>query len=142
MSSEPMTQPSASYVFTSESVSDGHPDKLADQISDAILDAFLERDPFAKVACETLVTSELIVVAGEFGTSRKLFEELRAQTGAIVRGVLSDVGYTSDFPGVDPEEVEIRLVWNAQSADIRRGVDQERGVIGAGDQGMVFGFAL
>jgi S-adenosylmethionine synthetase len=129
------------YTFTSESVSEGHPDKLADQISDSILDEFLRYDPYAKVACEALVTSDLVVVAGEFGIREDLFTEIKDRAPGIVRTVLRSAGYTADFPGIDPDTVEIRLVWHPQSPDIRQGVDREHGVIGAGDQGMVFGFA-
>ena len=103
------------YTFTSESVSEGHPDKLADQISDAILDEFLRNDPYAKVACEALVTSELVVVAGEFATRADLFAEIKDRAPGIVRSVLRSAGYTADFPGIDPDTVEIRLVWHPQS---------------------------
>ncbi|MCP3877670.1 MAG: methionine adenosyltransferase [Sulfitobacter sp.] len=132
----------SSYVFTSESVSEGHPDKLADQISDAILDRFLAADPNAKVACETFMADNLVVVAGEFRmTPADLFKSLQAEIPELVRGVIRETGYDGTFPGIDPDICEIRLQLNTQSDDIHQGVEQEEGVIGAGDQGMVFGYA-
>lgn len=129
-------------LFTSESVSEGHPDKLADRIADAVLDAFLAEDPYARVACETLLTRNLVVLAGEFGSERNgLFDEMRDGAPALVRRTLREVGYRGDFPGIDPESCEIRLAWSEQSPDIARGVRREDGRLGAGDQGMVFGFA-
>ena len=130
------------YLFTSESVSAGHPDKLADRISDTILDRFLEADPQAKVACETLIAADLVVIAGEFHTSPpELFSAIREEFPMIVRRVIREVGYDSSFPGIDPEGCEIRLQVNVQSADIRQGVEQGEGNIGAGDQGLMFGHA-
>jgi S-adenosylmethionine synthetase len=130
-----------SYLFTSESVSAGHPDKLADQISDAILDAFLARDAQARVACEALIANGLVVVAGEFACrDDALFDELAVGVPPLVRQVLRDAGYDASFPGIDPETCEIVLRLNAQSADIRRGVDGGA-VLGAGDQGLMFGYA-
>jgi S-adenosylmethionine synthetase len=122
-------------LFTSESVSEGHPDKLADRISDTILDRFLRSDPQAKVACETFIADSLVVVAGEFHTD--LFQTIKAQVPDIIRQVIRDTGYTRHFPGIDPDTCEIRLQLNQQSGDIRQGVDTG----GAGDQGLVFGYA-
>ena len=130
---------SREYIFTSESVSEGHPDKMADHISDAILDRFLTSDTQAKVACETFVSDGLVVVAGEFRTTPpELFDSVRDEIPSLVREVIRETGYTSEFPGIDPDECEIRLQLNGQSADIHQGVEQAEGVIGAGDQGLVF----
>ena len=130
------------FLFTSESVSEGHPDKLADCISDTILDLFLSRDPSAKVACETFIADNLVVVAGEFHTNpRELFSELKTEIPDLVRQVFRDAGYNSSFPGINPDGCEIRLQLNKQSGDIRQGVDLGENLIGAGDQGLVFGYA-
>jgi len=130
------------YLFTSESVSEGHPDKLADRISDLILDRFLTDDPTAKVACETFLAEELVVVAGEFRTAPpELFEKVQANIPELIRSEIRNTGYDGTFPGIDPDSCEIRLQLNVQSADIHQGVEQEEGVIGAGDQGLVFGYA-
>jgi len=130
------------YSFSSESVSEGHPDKLADRISDTILDKFLSVDPAAKVACETFVADGLVVIAGEFRTSpAALFADIKTEIPDLVRQVLRDTGYDDSFSGIDPETCEIRLQLNNQSDDINRGVDQAAGIIGAGDQGLVFGYA-
>ncbi|HXH03233.1 MAG TPA: methionine adenosyltransferase, partial [Candidatus Competibacteraceae bacterium] len=130
------------HLFTSESVSEGHPDKIADQIADAILDAFLAEEPTAHVACETLVANNLIVLAGEFRTrDETLFRRLEAAADGLVRELLREIGYTRGELGIDPERCEVRVVFNHQSPDIGRGVDQGAGVIGAGDQGMMFGYA-
>lgn len=130
------------HLFTSESVSEGHPDKVADQISDAILDAFLTRDPYAKVACETLVADNLIVIAGEFKTVDKdLFYEVQALAESITRQVLRDIGYQDAATGIDPNCCEVQVRFNHQSAHINQGVDLADGVIGAGDQGLMFGYA-
>ena len=97
-----------SYLFTSESVAEGHPDKLADQISDAILDAFLAREPSAKVACETLVADNLIVIAGEFRTSDPaIFTDVRDRAESIARQVLRDAGYTDADTGIDPDDLSL-----------------------------------
>ncbi len=131
-----------SYLFTSESVSEGHPDKLADRISDTILDRFLGSDPLAKVACETFIADSLVVVAGEFHTTpSELFNTIRAEIPNIIRQVIRDTGYNRTFPGIDPDTCEIRLQLNEQSGDIRQGVDLGDNVVGAGDQGLVFGYA-
>ena len=130
------------YIFTSESVSEGHPDKLADIISDTILDRFLEADPHARVACETFIADDLVVIAGEFRTNPpSLFAEIRKSILGIVRDTLRKVGYTDAETGIDPDNCKIRLQLNHQSQDIARGVDQGEGVTGAGDQGLMFGYA-
>ncbi len=119
------------YLFTSESVSMGHPDKVADQISDAILDAMLAQDPFSRVACETLVSTGMAVVAGEITT--KAYVEIPD----IVREVVQEIGYTSGDMRFDYESCAVLTSIKKQSPDIAMGVDKE----GAGDQGMMFGFA-
>jgi len=118
-------------LFTSESVSEGHPDKVSDQISDAILDAFLAQDPLSRVAVETLVTTDKVVVAGEVTSKGKIDVE------AIVRQVITDIGYDRDELGFNAKTCKIDNAIHAQSADIAMGVDTG----GAGDQGMMFGFA-
>lgn len=129
-------------LFSSESVSEGHPDKLADRISDAVLDEFLRHDPSARVACETLLADQCVVVAGEFKTrSPETFRVVREQAVTIVSDVLRDAGYRDGGTGIDPERCEIQVRRNSQSADINQGVDREDGLIGAGDQGLIFGYA-
>ena len=129
-------------LFSSESVSEGHPDKLADRISDRVLDAFLARDPDARVACETLVADQCVVVAGEFRTRRREdFQAVRESVVTLVREVLADAGYSDAVTGIDPEHCEIQVRFNHQSADIGRGVDRQDGALGAGDQGLMFGYA-
>ncbi len=131
------------YIFTSESVSEGHPDKLADIISDIILDRFLSLDPNARVACETFIADGLVVVAGEFRIHPpELFGQIEQEIDTIVRGVIREVGYSAEFPGIDPDRCEIRHQLNQQSPDIKRGVDREGGITGAGDQGLMFGYAV
>ena len=131
--------------ITAESVSEGHPDKIADQISDTILDAFLREDPGAHVSCQSFVTHRLIVVAGEFRTGDDLFRKIEAGAAGMVRETLRRIGYRSaaedEDTGCDPGAVEIRLAFNRQSPDIDQGVSRAGGVIGAGDQGMMFGYA-
>jgi len=130
------------YLFTSESVSEGHPDKIADQISDAILDAFLAEEPEAKVACETLVADNLVVITGEFRTARKdLFDEVRGRAEAIARQVLRDIGYRDAATGIDPDASEVQVRFNHQSIQIHKGITLPGGEIGAGDQGLMFGYA-
>ncbi len=130
------------YLFTSESVSEGHPDKLADQISDAILDAFLAREATAKVACETLVADNLVVIAGEFRTSDEaLFAAVHDRAAEIARQVLRDAGYTDAATGIDPERCEVQVRFNHQSIQINKGVVHADGQLGAGDQGLMFGYA-
>ena len=133
---------SRSYLFTSESVSEGHPDKMADQISDVILDAFLTRDPDAHVACETVLTDRFVLVAGEFKTAdMSVFESVRTDAERLVRQTLREIGYTSPADGIDPDHCEIRIAFNRQSAHISQGVDRADGELGAGDQGLMFGYA-
>lgn len=122
------------YLFTSESVSEGHPDKVADQISDAILDGYLALDPYARVACETLVTNNKVILAGEVRAREHPDYE------KIVRGVIRRIGYAGgDF---DPDTVQIESLIHDQSAEIALGVDGEDGSKeGAGDQGIMFGYA-
>ena len=130
------------YLFTSESVSEGHPDKIADQISDAILDAFLAEEPEAKVACETFVADNLVVIAGEFKTVRKaLFDEVRDRAEGIARQVLRDIGYRDTETGIDPNTCEVQVRFNHQSIQIHKGIPLAGGDIGAGDQGLMFGYA-
>jgi len=130
------------HPFTSESVAEGHPDKLADQISDTIVDAFLARDPYAHVACETLVANGLVVLAGEFKTADPaVFREVRAAAEGLVRTLLHEVGYRDAASGIDPAGCEVRIAFNHQSPDIDQGVERGGGLLGAGDQGMMFGFA-
>jgi len=124
--------------FSSESVSEGHPDKLADRISDRILDAFLERDPLARVACETMLADQCVVVAGEFKTQHtEDFQAVQSAAESLVRDVLRDTGYSDFATGIDPEQCEVQVRLNGQSLDISQGVDTG----GAGDQGMMFGYA-
>ena len=106
-------------LFSSESVSEGHPDKLADRISDAVLDEFLRHDPAARVACETLLADQCVVVAGEFKTRRtETFRAVRERAVTIVSDVLRDAGYRDSATGIDPERCEIQVRFNGQSADI------------------------
>ena len=126
----------ARHLFTSESVSEGHPDKVADQISDAVLDALLARDPHARVACETLVKTGVAVVAGEITT--RAYIELEE----LVRDVICDIGYTSSTVGFDGRTCGVVNVIGKQSSDISRGVDRKNPEEqGAGDQGLMFGYA-
>ena len=129
-------------LFSSESVSEGHPDKVADRISDAILDAFLAKDPLARVACETMLADQMVIVAGEFRTKRmEDFYYVYNTTETLVRKILSDTGYNNAEIGIDPYNCEIQIRFNIQSQDIAQGVDRENGILGAGDQGLMFGFA-
>src|SRR5687767_4965133 len=118
-------------LFTSESVTEGHPDKIADQISDAVLDAILADDPTGRVACETLVTTGVAVVAGEITTSTYV------DIPAIVRGTLKGIGYTDAQYGIDGNTCAVMTTIDQQSPDIAMGVNTG----GAGDQGMMFGYA-
>jgi S-adenosylmethionine synthetase len=125
-------------TFTSESVSEGHPDKMSDQISDAILDAFLKEDPESRVACETLVKTDLVVIAGEITSNANPNLE------NIVRKVINDIGYDNDDVGFNGSKVEIINAIGMQSNDIAQGVDEGTGTDidqGAGDQGLMFGYA-
>ena len=128
-------------LFSSESVSEGHPDKLADRISDAILDEFLRRDPSARVACETLVSDNFIVVVGEFRARGRIVSEVREIADSVVRGVLRDAGYRSGWIGIDPGYCQIEIRFKSHAADIAEGVDRRDGQLGAGDQGSMFGYA-
>ena len=124
------------YLFTSESVSEGHPDKVADQISDAVLDELLAYDPDSKVACETLVTTGQVVVAGEVKT--QAYVDLQD----VARRTIRKIGYTKAEYKFDAESCGIFSAIHEQSADINRGVEREDPMNqGAGDQGMMFGFA-
>jgi S-adenosylmethionine synthetase len=122
-------------LFTSESVTEGHPDKVCDQISDAVLDECLRLDPWSRVACNTYVTLGLIVIGGEV-TTKALFN-----VDELVRTVGNDIGYTSQEYGFDVNSGAIMRCIHPQSPDINLGVSQAGGKIGAGDQGLVFGYA-
>jgi S-adenosylmethionine synthetase len=125
------------HLFTSESVSEGHPDKMADQISDAILDAIIDQDPHARVACETLTKTGMVVLAGEITTQAKGIEYEQ-----IVRRVVCDIGYTSSDIGFDGHTCAMLNALGQQSPDINQGVDRgDRENQGAGDQGLMFGYA-
>ncbi len=119
------------YLFSSESVTEGHPDKVADQISDAVLDEVLSKDPFARVACETFVTTGLALIGGEITT------ECYVDIPSLARNVIKDIGYTSAEFGFDYKTCAIMTTIDQQSDDIAMGVDKA----GAGDQGMMFGYA-
>lgn len=135
------------HLFTSESVSEGHPDKMADQISDAILDAILAKDPMARVACETTVTTGIVLVAGEISTTTYV------DIPAVVRQTIKEIGYTRAKYGFDASTCSVLTAIDEQSRDIAQGVDEakesrdgemnddEIDAIGAGDQGLMFGFA-
>ncbi len=129
---------SGKFLFTSEAVSSGHPDKLADQISDGILDALLAQDPASRVACETMVTTGIAIIAGEITTSATLDYQ------QVVRDVIRDVGYTDDEMGICADTCAVMVSIDKQSADIAQGVDEDSAgekEIGAGDQGLMFGYA-
>lgn len=131
------------YLFTSESVTEGHPDKVADQISDAVLDSILERDPDARVACETLVTTGLVLISGEIST------DCYVDIAEIARQTIKSIGYTRAKYGFDGDTCAVLTAIDEQSVDIAMGVDEamevkegkESGQLGAGDQGIMFGYA-
>ena len=123
------------YLFTSESVSEGHPDKIADQISDALLDAFLEEDPRSRVAVETLVTTGLVVLSGEVTCDGYV------DVQEIARDVIRDIGYVDPELRFDADSCGVISSIHGQSPDINQGVDREEGEQGAGDQGLMFGYA-
>src|SRR5574337_271836 len=126
----------SSHLFTSESVSEGHPDKVADQISDAVLDAIIAQDPHARVACETMVKTGVAIVAGEITTTAWIDLE------AITRKVILDIGYNSSEVGFDGATCSVMNLIGKQSPDINRGVDRKNPEDqGAGDQGLMFGYA-
>ncbi|WP_427902222.1 methionine adenosyltransferase [Ornithinibacillus xuwenensis] len=124
-------------LFTSESVSEGHPDKIADQISDAVLDAALEQDPFSRVACEVFTTTNTVIVGGEITTTANIDIE------KIARETLIKIGYTDDRLGIDGRTCQVQVLVHTQSPDIAMGVDasSDTKAIGAGDQGIMFGYA-
>ncbi|HWP23219.1 MAG TPA: S-adenosylmethionine synthetase N-terminal domain-containing protein, partial [Candidatus Binatia bacterium] len=126
------------FLFTSESVSEGHPDKLCDQVSDAILDAHLAADPNSRVACESLAKTGMVVVAGEITSSAKV------SYVDIVREVVREIGYTDSAMGFDGNTCAVLTAIEQQSPDISQGVTEGQGLYkeqGAGDQGMMFGYA-
>lgn len=126
------------YLFTSESVSMGHPDKLADRISDGVLDAIFEQDPASRVACETLVTTGLAMIAGEISTKATV------NYAKVIRDVIREVGYTDDQMGLNADTCNVMVALDEQSPDIAQGVDSDQASgkdVGAGDQGLMFGFA-
>ena len=133
-----MSVAAGKFLFTSESVSSGHPDKLADQISDGILDALLALDPMSRVACETLVTTDFCCLAGEITTQAKVDYE------KVARQVIREVGYTSNDIGFCADTCKVHVLLHSQSPDIAMGVNDDAAKgkdIGAGDQGLMFGFA-
>ena len=126
------------YVFTSESVSEGHPDKVCDAISDAILDNLLDQDPESHVACEALATTGTVIVSGEIRSSGSVDVE------KVVKTTLNEIGYTDKAYGMDSKDVEVISMLDEQSSEIAQGVDEGSGLHeeqGAGDQGLMFGFA-
>ena len=137
--------PAREFSFTSESVTEGHPDKIADQVSDAVLDAVLAGDPTGRVACETLITTGLVVVAGEIST------EIYVDIPQLVRKTIGQIGYTRAKYGFDAETCGVMVAIDEQSQDIAQGVDDSFEAqhgdtdpldkVGAGDQGMMFGYA-
>jgi len=129
---------SGKYLFTSEAVSMGHPDKLADQISDGILDALFAQDPLSRVACETMVTTGVAIVAGEITTKAQV------DYSDVIRQVIREVGYTDDAMGINADTCAVMVSIDKQSRDIAQGVDENEADgkdVGAGDQGLMFGFA-
>ena len=138
------TNTKSKHLFTSESVTKGHPDKVADQISDAIVDSLLAKDPYARVACETLVTTGLVVLAGEITVHNHKAEQALLAVDNTARKVIRDIGYDDPATGFDYRSCAILKALHSQSADISQGVTKGKGVDkdqGAGDQGLMFGFA-
>lgn len=128
----------SNYLFTSESVSEGHPDKVADQISDTVLDSIFEQDPAARVACETMINTGMVVISGEITTSAWV------DMPQVVRDTIEDIGYTSSDMGFDAKSCAVLTCIDKQSSDIAQGVDEGTGIDldqGAGDQGLMFGYA-
>jgi S-adenosylmethionine synthetase len=128
----------ANYLFTSESVSEGHPDKVADQISDTVLDAIFEQDPTARVACETMINTGMVIISGEITTSAWV------DMPQVVRNTIEEIGYTSSDMGFDAKSCAVLTCIDKQSTDIAQGVDEGTGTDldqGAGDQGLMFGYA-
>jgi S-adenosylmethionine synthetase len=123
------------YLFSSESVFEGHPDKVADQISDAILDAHLSQDPTSRVACNTMVAKDLVVIAGEITSKTKVSYE------GVTRQKLKEIGYNEDSCGLNSNTCKILTSLSLQSLNIANGIDHDNGELGAGDQGMMFGYA-
>ena len=126
------------FIFTSESVSEGHPDKMADQVSDAVLDAILTQDKHARVACETLLTTGLCVIAGEITTSAVI------DFNTVARQTIKRIGYDSSEVGFDYNTCAVMVTVGKQSPDIAQGVNEGEGMFldqGAGDQGLMFGYA-
>ncbi len=121
----------STFLFTSDSVSMGHPDKVSDQVSDAVLDALLAQDPRARVACETLCTTDFVCLAGEITANAQVDYE------KVAREAIRQIGYTSDDIGFNAATCEVLVKLHSQSADIAMGVDRD----GAGDQGLMFGYA-
>ncbi len=128
------------YLFTSESVGAGHPDKVADQVSDAVLDSILAADPKAHVACETFVTTGLCVIGGEITVHNQAAKEALLSVEETARNTIAEIGYTAQGIGFDAHSCAVMRTFHSQSADINMGVDQGEEV-GAGDQGLMFGFA-
>ena len=128
----------SNYLFTSESVSEGHPDKICDQISDSILDLYLSKDPVSRVAVETLVTTNLVVVSGEVRSISEISEDLIVET---IRSTVKEIGYEQE--GFHWETMEVKIFLHEQSSDIAKGVDSDGNLKdeGAGDQGIMFGYA-
>ncbi|MCR5121897.1 MAG: methionine adenosyltransferase, partial [Ruminococcus sp.] len=129
-------------LFTSESVTEGHPDKICDKVSDAVLDALLELDPYSRVACETTATTGVITLMGEISTKANV------DIPSVVRSVVNEIGYDNDAYGFNGNTCAVFMTIDKQSADIAQGVDdslegrnEHKGDIGAGDQGMMFGYA-